>query len=114
VRPPEATAVIKCGARGGVVRHQGRRLTVDAFPLPRPLRDTVGAGDSFQAAFLYFCLCGLPVELCAVLACANGASTVLQPGGTAGQLDRAGLAAWLSGYRVLDSGDGRLRVQRAT
>jgi sugar/nucleoside kinase (ribokinase family) len=114
VRPPEATAVIKCGALGVCVRHQGRCLAVDAFPLPEPLRDTVGAGDSFQAAFLYFCLCGLPVEHCAVLASANAASTVLQPGGTAGQLDRSGLAAWLAGYRVLDSGHGRLRVERAT
>jgi sugar/nucleoside kinase (ribokinase family) len=113
VRPTEATVVVKCGVRGAVVRHQGRCLEVEAFPLPAPLRDTVGAGDSFQAAFLYFCLCGLPVEHCAVLASANAASTVLQPGGTAGQLDRARLAAWLAGYRVLDAGDGRLRVQRA-
>jgi sugar/nucleoside kinase (ribokinase family) len=113
VRPPEATVVVKCGARGVWVRHQGRFLAVDAFPLPGPLKDTVGAGDSLQAAFLYFRLCGLPVEHCAALACANAASTVLQPGGTAGQLDRAGLAAWLAGYRVLDSGGGRLRVERA-
>jgi sugar/nucleoside kinase (ribokinase family) len=113
VRPQEATAVIKCGARGVVVRDQGRCLAVDAFPLPGALRDTVGAGDSFQAAFLYFYLCGLPIEHCAVLASANAASTVLQPGGTTGQLDRPGLAAWFAGYRVLDAGEGRLRVVRA-
>ena len=111
VRPQQATVVVKCGPRGAVLRHQGRFLSVEAFPLPAPLRDTVGAGDSFQAAFLYFFLCGQPVELCAVLASANAASTVLQPGGTAGQLDRPGLAAWLAGYRVLDTGEGRLVIE---
>ncbi len=113
VRPQQATAVVKCGARGAVVRHRGRCLSVQAFPLPAPLRDTVGAGDSFQAAFLYFFLCGLPVEQCAVLASANAASTVLQPGGTAGQLDRPGLATWLAGYRVLDAGRGWLVIEPA-
>jgi sugar/nucleoside kinase (ribokinase family) len=72
----------------------------------------VGAGDSFQAAFLYFLLCGLPVEHCAALASAAAAATVLAPGGTAGQLDRAGLAAFLRGYRVADDG-GRIRVRYA-
>jgi sugar/nucleoside kinase (ribokinase family) len=113
VRPEQATVVVKCGSRGAVLRHQGRLLAVEAFPLPAPLRDTVGAGDSFQAAFLYFFLCGLPVEQCAVLASANAASTVLQPGGTAGQLDRSGLAAWLVGFRVLDGGEGRLIIEPA-
>jgi len=46
-----------------------------------------------------------------VLASANAASTVLQPGGTAGQLDRPGLAAWLPRYRVLDGGEGRLIIE---
>lgn len=112
VRPAEATVVVKRGARGAVVRHQGGTFEVDAFPLPGAVRDTVGAGDSFQAAFLYFLLCGLPVEYCAALASANAAATVLAPGGTAGQLDRAGLAAFLRGYRVADDG-GIIRVRRA-
>jgi sugar/nucleoside kinase (ribokinase family) len=111
VQPQQATVVVKCGARGAVVRHRGRCLSVGAFPLPAPLRDTVGAGDSFQAAFLYFFLCGLPVEQCAVLASANAASTLLQPGGTSGQLDRPGLAAWLAGYRVLDDREGRMIIE---
>jgi sugar/nucleoside kinase (ribokinase family) len=74
VRPAEATVVVKRGARGAVLRHQGRSTEVEAFPLPGPLRDTVGAGDSFQAAFLYFLLRGLPVSHCAALASANAAS----------------------------------------
>jgi sugar/nucleoside kinase (ribokinase family) len=84
---------------------------VEAFPLPGPLRDTVGAGDSFQAAFLYFLLRGRPVAHCAALASANAASSVLAPGGTAGQLGRGGLAAFLDGFRVLEEGD-RILVRR--
>jgi sugar/nucleoside kinase (ribokinase family) len=113
VRPPAATVVVKGGERGAVVRRQGRVFRVGAFPLPGPVRDTVGAGDSFQAAFLYFLLCGASVDHCAVLAAANAASTVLQSGGTAGQLDRRGLAAFVRGYRVLTQPDGGIRFERA-
>jgi len=112
VRPAQATVVVKRGARGAVLRAGGRSLQVEAFPLAGPLRDTVGAGDSFQAAFLYFLLRGLPLAHCAALASANAAASVLAPGGTAGQLDRAGLAAFLGGYRVLEE-DERLRMRRA-
>jgi len=113
VEPAEATVVVKCGGEGAVVRHGGASLQVGAFPLPAPVRDTVGAGDSFQAAFLYFLLCGLPVAHCAVLGAANAACTVLQPGGVAGQQDRSGLAAFLRGYRVLEQPGGAIRIERA-
>lgn len=106
VRPSEAVVVVKCGSQGAVVRDGGRVFQVGAFPLPGPVRDTVGAGDSFQAAFLYFRLCGAEVELCAALASANAASTVLAPGGTAGQRDRRGLRDFLTGVRVFRQADG--------
>jgi sugar/nucleoside kinase (ribokinase family) len=112
VRPAEATAVVKRGARGAVLRHEGRMIEVEAFPLAGRLRDTVGAGDTFQATFLYFLLRGLPVTHCAALASANAASSVLAPGGTAGQLDRAGLSAFVRGYRVLERNEA-VRVERA-
>jgi sugar/nucleoside kinase (ribokinase family) len=112
VRPPDATVVVKDGARGVVLRHEGRVIGVDAFPLPAKVMDTVGAGDSFQAAFLYFALCGLPPSFSAVLGAANAASTVLYTGGTAGQLDRDGLARFIRGYSVLDEGEGGIRVRQ--
>jgi sugar/nucleoside kinase (ribokinase family) len=49
---------------------------------------------------------------CAALASANAASSVLAPGGTAGQLDRGGLAAFLGDCRVLEEGD-RVLVRHA-
>jgi sugar/nucleoside kinase (ribokinase family) len=111
VRPEGSTVVVKRGDQGIILRTQGRLISIEAFPLKARLRDTVGAGDSFQAAFLYFALCGLPPVYCAVLGAANAASTVLHTGGTEGQLDRNGLADYISGYQVLDSGDDRILVQ---
>ena len=112
VRPAGALVVVKCGARGVVLRHEGRLIDIDAFPLSAKVRDTVGAGDSFQAAFLYFVLCGLSPSESAVLAAANAASTVLSTGGTTGQLDREGLARFIQGYAILDGGEQGIRVQR--
>ncbi len=112
VRPAGALVVVKCGARGVVLRHEGRLIGVDAFPLPAKVQDTVGAGDSFQAAFLYFVLCGLSPSESAVLAAANAASTVLSTGGTTGQLDREGLARFIQEYTILDGGEEGIRVQR--
>jgi sugar/nucleoside kinase (ribokinase family) len=111
VRPEGATVIVKHGAQGLFLRTRGRLVSIDAFPLSARLKDTVGAGDSFQAAFLYFALCGLAPEYCAIIGAANAASTVLHTGGTEGQLDRSGLADYISGYQVLDSGDDRIVVQ---
>ncbi len=110
VEPGSATVAIKRGAAGLVLRHGGSTLRVDAFPLAAAVKDTVGAGDSFAAAFLYFVLRGFPPAQCAVLAAANAASTVLSVGGTAGQLDRRGLAAFLRRYRITQDGDG-IRIE---
>ena len=60
----------------------------------------MGAGDSFQAAFLYFYLKGFPCLPAAILGAANGASTVRFPGGVAGQLDRRALADMVAGHTV--------------
>jgi sugar/nucleoside kinase (ribokinase family) len=112
VRPAEATVVVKRSASGAVVRAGGRSLRVEAFPLAGPLRDTVGAGDTFQATFLYFLLRGLPMAHCAALASVNAASSVQAPGGTSGQQDRPGLAGLLRAVRVLQQADGAIRFQR--
>jgi sugar/nucleoside kinase (ribokinase family) len=105
VHPLDSTVVVKCGADGLILRSGGALTSLDAFPLPSKLGDTVGAGDSFQAAFLFFALRGVPHAYCAVLGAANAASTVTRTGGTAGQLDCSGLADFLNGYRIFEDGE---------
>jgi sugar/nucleoside kinase (ribokinase family) len=114
VSPHSTAVVIKLGADGVLLRHQDRITRCEAFPLPGPVRDTVGAGDSFQAAFLYFLLCGLPAEQCVALGAANGAANVLHVGGIPGQLDRRGLIELLSRYRLETAGSGRIAIRFRT
>lgn len=108
--PPAVTAVVKLGERGALIRHRGRVHRIGAFPPPGPVADTVGAGDSFQAAFCYFYLRRFPIELCGVLGAANAASTVARRGGTEGQLDTGGLAALIRRARVAEQGEGRITI----
>jgi sugar/nucleoside kinase (ribokinase family) len=109
--PAAGTLVIKRGAAGALVRRDGEAWEVGAFAPGEAVKDTVGAGDSFQACFLYFLLTGVPAERCALLAAAAASATLRHHGGTEGQLDRSGLESYLERYRVLDCGDGRLVVQ---
>ena len=109
--PHSAIVVIKLGPRGVILRHRDAVSRCYAFPLEGPVRDTVGAGDSFQAAFLYFLLRGLPAEHCAVLGAANGASSVQHTGGIAGQLGLRELAAVLSRHRVEEIRPGHIEVR---
>lgn len=109
--PSSSTVVIKRGGEGAIIRHRGKIYRFSAFPLRNNIQDTVGAGDAFQAAFCYFYLRRFPIELCGILACANGASTVLYRGGTRGQLDYNGIKSFVSRYRIFDEGGGTFSVK---
>jgi sugar/nucleoside kinase (ribokinase family) len=102
--------VVKLGSRGAIIRQREQVYHCTAFPLPKAVQDTVGAGDSFQAAFLYFYLKGFPILSCAVLGSANAAATVQHQGGVFGQQSRLGLAAMLEQYRVRVSEDSRVEI----
>jgi sugar/nucleoside kinase (ribokinase family) len=80
---------VKLGAHGGLAP-QGDRI-VRAPALPVPVADTVGAGDSFDAGFLYGYLNDWPLERSLRLACACGSLSARLPGGTRAQptLDEA-------------------------
>ena len=74
------TIAVKAGARGGVARHAGQIVT--AAPLEIDVVDTTGAGDSFDAGFLYGYLAGKSLEESLRLACACGSLSARGVGGT--------------------------------
>jgi sugar/nucleoside kinase (ribokinase family) len=72
--------VIKCGSRGSIVRVGGKTLSVPAVSVT-PV-DTIGAGDSFNAGFLFGWLKGWPPDQCAYAGNISGALSTLGAGGT--------------------------------
>jgi sugar/nucleoside kinase (ribokinase family) len=63
--------------------HKGARVRVAS--LPGKVIDTVGAGDSFDAGFIYGYLNQWSLEKSLRLACVCGALSTQQAGGTNGQ-----------------------------
>lgn len=73
------TIVVKCGSRGAVLRHGDlliRKPPYDLMPI-----DTTGAGDSFNAGFIYAFLNGLKPEKCLDYGNACGSISVTKIGG---------------------------------
>ncbi|MFQ3567817.1 MAG: carbohydrate kinase family protein [Aggregatilineales bacterium] len=71
--------IIKQGPAGCTIVERDREQQVPGFPAE--LVDTVGAGDCFDAAFIYGYLHGYDLRRCAVLANAAGAASVQKRGG---------------------------------
>jgi sugar/nucleoside kinase (ribokinase family) len=78
---------VKCGPRGSVVRVAGETFAVDGVSV-QPV-DTIGAGDSFNAGFLFGWLNRLPPRECAYAGNVTGALSTLGVGGTEAFRDRA-------------------------
>jgi sugar/nucleoside kinase (ribokinase family) len=80
---------IKLGAEGALGSYKGEHARVPSIPLD--VVDTVGAGDSFDAGFLYGYLNEWTLERSLQLACVCGALSTQRSGGTDGQptLDEA-------------------------
>ena len=77
------TVAAKLGEQGGIAR---RGTTVARAPaLPVRVIDTTGAGDSFDAGFIYGFLQGWDLEATLRLACACGSLSTRAAGGTAAQ-----------------------------
>jgi len=83
------TLAVKLGARGALGVRGGQQAAVTSLPVT--VVDTVGAGDSFDAGFLYGYLHGWPLERALRLAAVCGALSTQAAGGTAAQptLDEA-------------------------
>jgi sugar/nucleoside kinase (ribokinase family) len=77
------TVAIKLGAEGAIAR-RGERV-VRAAPPPVEVKDTTGAGDSFNAGFISGYLAGWSLGRTLRLACACGSLAAREPGGTNGQ-----------------------------
>jgi sugar/nucleoside kinase (ribokinase family) len=77
------TVVAKLGAQGAAVQ-QGDRFAHQPV-LPVQVIDTTGAGDSFDAGFVYGHLQGWPLDRTLGLAMACGACSTRAAGGTAAQ-----------------------------
>lgn len=76
---------VKRGERGALLRRGKETWEQAAFPVE--VVDAIGAGDSFNAGFLYGYLNGFSLAESLRIACACGALSTTKPGGTAGQPD---------------------------
>jgi sugar/nucleoside kinase (ribokinase family) len=77
------TVAVKLGARGAIAR-RGSEI-VHAPSIPVDVVDTTGAGDSFDAGFVYGFLHGWPLERTLRLAAVCGALSTRAAGGTGAQ-----------------------------
>lgn len=77
------TVAVKLGPAGGMVRRGADVYSAPALPV-NPV-DTTGAGDSFNAAFLYAYLNDYPLAAMIRLACAAGSLSTQATGGTTAQ-----------------------------
>ncbi len=80
---------VKLGARGAIAQHAGQRHHADIVPVN--VVDTTGAGDSFDAGFVYGYLAGWELARTLRLASVCGSLSTRAAGGTAAQptLDEA-------------------------
>jgi sugar/nucleoside kinase (ribokinase family) len=83
------TLALKMGARGALGMSKGSKVRVDSIPVQ--VVDTVGAGDNFDAGFIYGYLHGWSLKKCLRLAVVCGSLSTQSAGGTNAQptLDEA-------------------------
>ena len=93
---------VKCGSRGSVVRVGGETFTVSGVSVKA--LDTIGAGDSFNAGFLFGWLQGWPADRCAYAGNVTGALSTLRVGGTEAFRDRDLVQSFLCYILFLDMG----------
>ena len=89
-------AVIKLGEKGAVAIQNGNLVKDRGFEINAV--DTTGAGDSFDAGFMWAHLRGGSLHECLRVANACGALSALQVGGTSGQPAEPQLKAFLESH----------------
>ncbi len=86
--------VVKRGPHGALARQGGRVASCAGFPVE--VADTVGAGDTFAAGFVFARLRGCGLEDCLRWGCAAAALSATRAGGLAGQPTAAAVEAFLA------------------
>ncbi|WP_308637581.1 carbohydrate kinase family protein [Paenibacillus silvisoli] len=86
--------VLKLGAAGAAASVGGRTVFRSGFRVP--VVDTTGAGDSFNAGYMYGFLNGQPAEQCLLYGNACGALSVSRSGGSTGAPDRVALERFIA------------------
>ena len=74
---------VKLGAEGGIVCSDGEKIKLPAMAVN--VADTIGAGDCFDAGFIYGYINGLSLEDCLRCALYCGSMNTKKAGGIAGQ-----------------------------
>ena len=87
--PPPRVVVRTAGAAGGEWERDGERGRYEATPLPGPIRDAYGCGDSFAAGLTFGLGEGRPLAAALELAARCGAACLTGRGPYAAQLTRA-------------------------
>jgi sugar/nucleoside kinase (ribokinase family) len=87
------TLAVKLGARGALGVSKGE--TIEVASIPVKVVDTVGAGDSFDAGFIYGYLQGWPIRKTLRMATICGALSTRAPGGTTAQASFAEVLPFL-------------------
>lgn len=87
------TAVMKLGAKGAAAVQDGVHYCCPAYAV-QPV-DTTGAGDAFNAGFLYGFLSGFDIAACLKYGNASGALSVTSYGGIAGGRGLSGLERFM-------------------
>lgn len=83
------TVVLKDGSRGASA--YTRQQTANAGSIEVPVADTVGAGDNFDAGFIFGFLQGRSLEECLQYGCICGSYSTRERGGIKGQARRGEL-----------------------
>ena len=92
IRSPKTALIIKRGNEGSVAVTNGRINHLPPF-LNKEVVDAIGAGDSFNAGFIYKYINNAPVEVCQEFGNLIGAISTTAPGGTGAFTSQQHIAA---------------------
>ncbi|PPL01783.1 Sugar or nucleoside kinase, ribokinase family [Parapedobacter indicus] len=84
------TVVVKLGVHGSISYYKGTPNNIPPF-LNNAVVDAIGAGDSFNAGFIYRYLSGAPINDCQRFGNVMGALSTTAPGGTGAFTSRAAI-----------------------